>query len=183
MSKPDTQLAQPARRESRAGDYFDGVQLSLFPDGIGGPAAPPTPAISTENEEFFLSNKPSSISPKIPLPNDPHSISLSDPHSPVWGLGLFNQPKSRAESPPPSSILRPIKQRRSSIRPNRLGSISKSREHSHERALRSARWFVQPAEQGNGGLRNAVKAASETGSLKGKTWVCGLHNWRTYDSD
>lgn len=150
--------------------------MSLFPHGLGGPTAPPTPAISTENEEFFLSNKPSSINPKIPQPHDPHSISLSDPHSPVWGLGLFNQPKSRAESPPPSSILRHTKQRGSSIRARRLGSISESREHSHERALRSARWSVQPAEQGNGGLRNAVKAASETGILKEKIWVRGIYN-------
>lgn len=45
-------------------------------------------------------------------------------------------------------------------------------EHSHERAFRTAEWAVQPAEQGNGGLRNAVRAASEAGTLKDILWVC-----------
>ncbi|KAL9121850.1 MAG: hypothetical protein Q9187_001597 [Circinaria calcarea] len=171
VPKPDSEHATLARQESQVKDYLDAGELSLFTQGPAGPTAPPTPAISTENEEFFLSNKPSSINSKVAQPNDPHSIYLSDPHSPVWGLGLFNQPKSRAKSPPPSSILRHTKQQGSTTRVRRFGSISESREHSHERALRSARWSVRPAEQGNGGLHNAVKAASEAGNLKEKIWV------------
>lgn len=46
------------------------------------------------------------------------------------------------------------------------------REHCHDRAFRTADWTVQPAEQGNGGLRNAARAASEAGTLKDFLWVC-----------
>ena len=73
-------------------------------------------------------------------------MALSDPHSPAWGKSGFNQPRSRA-------------------------SRKSQRDQSHERAFNSVAWSVHSAEQGNGGLRNAVQAAVEAGSLEEKTWV------------
>ena len=52
-----------------------------------------------------------------------------------------------------------------------MSSIADIRQESHERALQNADWSVQPAEQGNGGLRNAVNAASRSGALKEKIWA------------
>lgn len=105
------------------------------------------------------------------------SLALSDPHSPLWGSGAYNQPKPRAASPPPASILKHGKSKEGIMEPTRLlgrsGTDEKQpREHSHDRAFRTAEWTVQPAEQGNGGLRNAVRAASEAGTLKDILWVC-----------
>jgi trehalose 6-phosphate synthase/phosphatase len=45
------------------------------------------------------------------------------------------------------------------------------RDGSHDRVFANAEWTVEPAEQGNGGLRNAVRAAEASGSLHEKTWV------------
>ena len=45
------------------------------------------------------------------------------------------------------------------------------RDHHRNSAFSEAVWKVESSERGNGGLRNAVKAASELGSLREKTWV------------
>ena len=143
---------------------------SLFVQGRVVTPGPKTPAIAIEeNEEFFLSNKTSYFDIKVVQTNNPPTSVPNDPHSPVWGRGAFTQPKSRAESPPSASILKHSKQRVKSMRSKRLDSSTKSVEH--DPAIKSAKWLVQPAEQGNGGLRNAVNAASRLGSLAEKTWV------------
>ena len=54
---------------------------------------------------------------------------------------------------------------------SRVSSIPDIRQDSHERALQTADWSVQPGDQGNAGVRNAINAASRTGALKEKTWV------------
>jgi trehalose 6-phosphate synthase complex regulatory subunit len=41
----------------------------------------------------------------------------------------------------------------------------------HSKVLADAEWTVEPAGKGNGGLRNAVRAAHENGSLQDRTWV------------
>jgi trehalose 6-phosphate synthase/phosphatase len=45
------------------------------------------------------------------------------------------------------------------------------RSESHDRVFSSAPWVVVDADQGNGGLRNAVEAAAREGKLGDLTWV------------
>ena len=142
-----------------------------------------TPAIPTEHEQFFLSNKPVPSSPyhsqvqqivNLPLPTP------SETHSPLWGRGYFIQPKSRAEDPPPVSILKHNKHAIKHTR-SRVTSVSDIREDSHERALKTAEWSIQPAEQGNTAIRNAIHAVERSGFIKEKIWVSFFLGYREYD--
>lgn len=171
--KPQPPLNTWAPSQSKADDENEGT-LSLFAKSFTNSPAAGTPAARDEHNGLFLPKdilKSDSLNSK-----DPHSLALSDPHSPTWGSGFFNQPKSQATAPPPASILRHTRHRlsirESSFLKKPTISARTSRETSHDRAFHSAEWSVQPAEQGNGGLRNAVQAASAAGSLKEKTWVC-----------
>ena len=174
VPKPDSQPLPNTwtPSQSKADDQNE-VTLSLFAKSFTNSPAVGTPAAITEHDGFFLPKallKSDALNSK-----DPHSLALSDPHSPTWGSGFFNQPKSQATAPPPASILRHNKHRssfrESSFLRKPVTSTRASRETSHDRAFHSAEWSIQPAEQGNGGLRNAVQAASVAGSLKEKTWV------------
>lgn len=99
----------------------------------------------------------------------------SDPHSPAWGTGRYlNQPISRASSPPPADILKHDQTAekaaalgRAGIRQPQLGN----RSDSHDRVFAEADWTVVPADQGNGGLRNAVQAAVRGGQLEDPIFV------------
>ncbi|MCJ1294745.1 hypothetical protein MMC34_006303 [Xylographa carneopallida] len=148
--------------------------LSLFALRLGNSASTQaTPAISTEHEQFFLSQKPSSFqsySPHLPQLKDLPATTPSETLTPLWGQGLFVQPKSRAEDLPPVSILKYAAEHDRTTR-SRVSSIPDIRQDSHERALQTADWSVQPGDQGNAGVRNAINAASRTGALKEKTWV------------
>lgn len=86
---------------------------------------------------------------------------------------MFNQPRSRASSPPPADILKHNKMKEKA---ELLGSAGIrqpqfKRSDSHDRVFAHAEWEVEPAEQGNGGLRNAVQAAVRSGNLEEKIWV------------
>ena len=53
-----------------------------------------------------------------------------------------------------------------------LPTLDSEEDHGSPRALLSdVDWAVKAAEQGNGGLRNAVKAAEKSGFLPDKMWV------------
>jgi trehalose 6-phosphate synthase/phosphatase len=56
---------------------------------------------------------------------------------------------------------------RAGIRQPQLGA----RSDSHDRVFANADWSVVPADQGNGGLRNAVNAAIRARKLHDKIWV------------
>ncbi|RFU31239.1 hypothetical protein B7463_g5122, partial [Scytalidium lignicola] len=146
---------------------------SLFPQRDLTP--PHTPTADTDHEEFFAQNENPDLSGYFPKQEGPRStIAPSDPHSPKWGLGrFFTQPKSRASSPPPADILKHNKTiekanalGRAGVRQPQLG-----RSESHDRVFALAEWEVVPADQGNGGLRNAVQAAGRNGNLEDKIWV------------
>ena len=96
----------------------------------------------------------------------------NESHSPVWGRTSFlNQPELRAEEPPSASIsavINPPQQR--NWRPE-IGSKDARATSQERHALKTAEWSITYGEQGNGGLRNAVYAATKSGSLKEKTWV------------
>ena len=138
---------------------------------------PDTPTADVHHDEFFAQD----INPDLHVAHYPKQegrnsvLAPSDPHSPAWGSGrLFTQPQSRANSPPPADILRHNKLvdkaaalGRAGIRQPQLGG----RSESHDRVFAHADWTVVPADQGNGGLRNAVQAAVRNGKLQDKIWV------------
>lgn len=111
----------------------------------------------------------------LPKENGSRSIvAPNEPHSPAWGTGrLFTQPKSRASSPPPADILKHNKTVEKARSMGRAGvkQPQSGRSESHDRVFAHADWSVVPADQGNGGLRNAVQAAVRNGKLHDKIWV------------
>ena len=142
----------------------------------------PTPTqpsiLNDDGEDFFLhgtkrASEKSAPPARPPLVSRISSIAGNEPHSPVWGrTSYFNQPKSRAVSPPPKDILKPSRDESGFSRGSNLADIREdSREDSRERALQSADWLIQPAEQGNGGLRHAVNAAIQSSALEHCIWV------------
>ncbi|KAI5463609.1 family 20 glycosyltransferase [Mariannaea sp. PMI_226] len=90
-----------------------------------------------------------------------------------WGIHA-NQPKSRANSPPPAALAehsRTIQKARELGRQGVIQPKSLVRSESHDRVFASAHWKVVNADQGNGGLRNAADAAARDGKLADYTWV------------
>ncbi|PBP25849.1 trehalose phosphate synthase [Diplocarpon rosae] len=137
---------------------------------------PQTPIADADDDGFFAPNENAELRGPFPKPgHHPRSlISPSDPHSPAWGAGrLLNQPRSRASSPPPADIRKHHKTVQKAKILGRAGvrQPQLSRSESHDRVFAHAEWTVVPADQGNGGLRNAVQAAVRNGKLHDKTWV------------
>ncbi len=101
----------------------------------------------------------------------------SEPHSPEWGKTFnWNQPISRAKSPPPVSVLHHGKGReRSRSQVRKAVQKQRSREKiggvDYDRRFSRAGWTVEKADLGNGGLFNAVRAANDQGILSEKLWV------------
>lgn len=136
---------------------------------------PTTPVRDIDHEEFFAQNDDSDLGASLPRQEGPRSIiAPSDPHSPAWGTNrIFNQPRSRASSPPPADILKHNKtvEKAESLGRAGIRQPQMERSDSHDRVFASAEWTVEPADQGNGGLRNAVQAAVRSGNLDEKIWV------------
>lgn len=160
----------PLKRTSTKLDTTE--KPSLFNNDI---TPPHTPTKDIDYNEFFA-QKDLELRTHFPKQDGPRSIiAPSDPHSPAWGTGkLFTQPQSRASSPPPADLLKSTKIAekaavlgRAGIRQPQLGG----RSDSHDRVFTHAPWTVVPADQGNGGLRNAVQAAVRNGKLNDKIWV------------
>ncbi|KAI9924655.1 hypothetical protein ASPWEDRAFT_110102 [Aspergillus wentii DTO 134E9] len=132
-----------------------------------------TPGAITDYEIF----KPyaSQSAGEIPYTDDPNGPGPSEPRSVSWGKSRkFNQPRSKATFHPEPSILnRPDPEDELSYHlDGAIDTISSEDDHGSPRALLSdADWVVKSAEQGNGGLRNTVKAAVEAGMLPDKMWV------------
>jgi trehalose 6-phosphate synthase complex regulatory subunit len=149
----------------------------LFARRHGAPPLVKTPGATVDNEHIFI--QPDQQDFKLILPpriNDPRSIARSDSHSPTWGMSSLKQPTSRARSPPPSSILRhnAKRERTASLlwrAQNEYRARERIRTINHERRFSQSNFTVEQALLGNGGLRNAIKAASDAGVLKEKTWV------------
>ncbi|KAI6246167.1 putative alpha,alpha-trehalose-phosphate synthase [UDP-forming] subunit [Erysiphe necator] len=94
----------------------------------------------------------------------------------TWGSRkTLNQPLSRASSPPSANILKhykPVWAQKSPLEDS-IPQVSPDlgRHDSRDRIFVDAEWTVVPADQGNGGLRNAVQAAERAGKVSDKTWV------------
>ncbi|POR35508.1 Putative alpha,alpha-trehalose-phosphate synthase [UDP-forming] [Tolypocladium paradoxum] len=90
-----------------------------------------------------------------------------------WGARA-NQPRSRANSPPPAEIFEHSRTLQKARELGRRGVIQPRpllRSDSADRVFSSAPWTVVDADQGNGGLRNAAEAAAREGKLNEYTWV------------
>ncbi|KAI1118955.1 family 20 glycosyltransferase [Nemania sp. NC0429] len=96
----------------------------------------------------------------------------ADEPSPSWGGRTF-QPASRANSPPPASILEHEKTYEKAKELGRQGIFQPrtARSDSHDRVFANANWRIVNADQGNGGLRNAAEAAARDGYEGEFTWV------------
>lgn len=97
----------------------------------------------------------------------------ADRGSPAWGARR-DQPKSRANSPPPA-LLNGDPHLNEKAKEMRRQGITQPRTYlrsdSHDRIFSSANWRIVNADQGNGGLRNAADAAAREGKLGDYTWV------------
>lgn len=197
---PDVQRPQSTNSTSSRKNPPETPAVSLFTPSVALTQSPgplvQTPGATTDHEKIFLSqiNRPMTL--RLPthlkqdLPQDgqstpaptlpPRSISQADLHSPGWGKSVtWNQPPSRAKSPPPSSILKHAainnKEKAAAMR-NNVHAINNGRRQrtktiSHERRFSEYNYSVDKAQLGNGGLFMAINAAVEAGFLEDKTWV------------
>ena len=100
---------------------------------------------------------------------------LSDLYSPsLDNTPFWNQPASRAKSPPPSDVryykaqvLETATRAWSGPTKNR----DRSRNTSNERKFTEDNYTIEQARRGNGGLFNVIDTVSDAGLLTDKTWV------------
>ncbi|KAJ6171918.1 alphaalpha-trehalose phosphate synthase subunit [Penicillium chermesinum] len=133
-----------------------------------------TPGARTEDERIFKAYASQSAG-EIPIADDPNGPGPNEPRAVPWGQSRkFNQPRSKATTHPEPSILsRPSSSKGSkeSVFLDGAGRPAPA-EHGSPRGLLSAEdWAVKAAEQGHGGLQNAIHAAEDAGILEQKTWV------------
>jgi trehalose 6-phosphate synthase complex regulatory subunit len=144
-----------------------GVQPSLFKTEVTPPDTP-----TEEFDQYALFANEDGF--PIQFPNDSEGIGRpADKNSPTWGMRP-NQPKSRANSPPPAALAEHSRTLRKARELGRQGVIqpkSLTRSDSHDRVFAHANWRVVNADQGNGGLRNAAEAAAREGKLSNYTYV------------
>ncbi|KAK4156650.1 glycosyltransferase family 20-domain-containing protein [Chaetomidium leptoderma] len=148
-------------------------QPSLFqPTNI---TPPITPTDDKKRDDPFLNED--GLRVHIPLGEPVVTDGLrapADRNSPTWG-GRLDQPMSRANSPPPPSLVtqgRLLQQKAKELgRQGVSQPRSLIRSDSHDRVFAHANWNVVNADQGNGGLRNAAEAAAREGNLGDYIWV------------
>lgn len=141
-----------------------------------GHTPPRTPNVDDVNELFAQTGLDQKQHPAATPGLGKKRLMRSDVHLPDWGKqAIFNQPKSRAAPLPSGSILdfaraydelqRQRKHARQSPK-SRAQSRSQSRAGSPgDRSFNNKTWTVEPAVQGNGGLTNAAREASEKGDF------------------
>jgi trehalose 6-phosphate synthase complex regulatory subunit len=187
LTRPQTAVSQAFPDEAQPPSLFTpSVNITGHLSQSPGPI-PPTPGGTTDHEKIFRPHIDRQFSLTLPKFKEGvgdliRSISRHDLHSPGWGKTTgFNQPPSRAKSPPPSSILRHGAQsvqdlKEKAIRAAAASAIKhhrrqRTRTTSHERRFSHNDYAVERATLGNGGLYNAIDAAVEAGICEEKTWV------------
>ncbi|KAI0442259.1 family 20 glycosyltransferase [Xylaria telfairii] len=108
----------------------------------------------------------------VPALQDEEFRGPVDKQSPSWGGRTF-QPKSRANSTPPASILEHGQTSQKSKELGQQGVFQPrtSRSDSHDKVFANATWRIVNTDQGNGGLRNAADAAARDVYDGELTWV------------
>ena len=136
-----------------------------------------TPGATTEHERIFSSQAPAAVEDDVNL------LTESEAHSPAWGsTSAFYQPRPQAAFSGSPSVLKhqePMIEVKEPLRETNTGEVrlssafDKDRRLSHSRRVSFSKidWTVVKAEQGNGGLRNAVRSATDAGYLGDKVWV------------
>ncbi|KAK6334100.1 hypothetical protein TWF696_002602 [Orbilia brochopaga] len=138
------------------------------------PSPPPTPPVHNADEIFFA--KPATPATSA----TPAGSSAPGDAIPPKLRRTLTQPTSRAASPPPRGILESKKM--VPVPADQLQAVSgaprqlpipkrKATLTDQSQLFSSAQWTVEPAEKGNGGLRNAINAALEAGGVDEVTWV------------
>jgi trehalose 6-phosphate synthase complex regulatory subunit len=175
VPQPEVDLAnRPLSRPLTA--CANGQEISLLNRAYG-QVTPPLTRRSTQQEELFLLKDINHSRDSIPSLKILNGMTPSEPLSPGWGRTFnWNQPSSRAKSPPPASVLQHGKGRgRSTSHVKRTVQKQRACEQlmaiSRDRKFSQADWTIVQADLGNGGLINAVKAATNQGTLKDKLWV------------
>lgn len=133
-----------------------------------------TPGATTEDEKIFRAYA-SRFAGEISIADDPKAPGHSEPRAVPWGRSnKFNQPRSKATIHPEPSILnRPTSrpEGRDSFPDDAPGRLVTDQAESPRALLSAVDWAVKAAEQGHGGLQNAIHAAEEAGVLQSKMWV------------
>lgn len=167
----------PIRSLSRpATSIGEGQEISLLNRAYG-QVTPPLTRRSTEQDQPFLLRDLNSSRESLPTSNSVDAITPSEPRFSLWGKpSTLNQPTSRAKSPPPVSVLHHDKGRQRS--PILTSSLLQKQtaldfilDSNRDAKFSEATWTIQTADLGNGGLCNAVTAASQQGILGDKLWV------------
>ncbi|KAJ5534707.1 hypothetical protein N7527_000961 [Penicillium freii] len=128
---------------------------------------PLTPGATTEDETIFKGYT-SRLADEIPIANDRLWHGPSEPRAIPWGHSRrFNQPQSKATDPPTPSI----SMRRDLSLDGSQDKWGMKHYNGTRTSISNADWVVKAAEQGHGGLQNAIHAAEKSNSLKDKTWV------------
>ncbi|CAJ2501254.1 Uu.00g041070.m01.CDS01 [Anthostomella pinea] len=146
------------------------LRTSLFaPHPTNSPPLTPTDSEgAVEDDDLFVNGD----GLRANVSDDGEYRAPADKESPTWGSRAF-QPKSRANSPPPSSILEDAKTLEKAKQLGRQGVSQPraTRSDSHDRVFANANWRIVNADQGNSGLRNAAEAAARDGYTGEYTWV------------
>lgn len=133
-----------------------------------------TPGATTDDEKIFKAYA-SQAAGEIPTSDDPVGPGPSEPRAVPWGQSRkFNQPRSKATfHPEPSILSRPGSRQESqnSFLDGSPNDVVRDPSGSPRALLSDDDWVVKAAEQGHGGLQNAVHAAEVAGILQDKMWV------------
>ncbi|KAF9883187.1 hypothetical protein FE257_003874 [Aspergillus nanangensis] len=143
-----------------------------------------TPGATTDHERIFTKAEQKQTGYPFPQVDDTTLMTESEAHSPVWGSTTsFNQPRPRPVIPPSPSILKHQEPVLNDARPSEKAHIHKApptipiyfnkqrRDSFRKISFSGAEWTIETAEQGNGGLRNAVRSATDAGQLADQVWV------------
>jgi HAD superfamily hydrolase (TIGR01484 family) len=137
----------------------------------------PTPPIIRDAGEFFA-QVPASSTAHFINPHDPDSLVRSDSYISEWRGGqLFHQPTSHVQGLPSSLISgytedEPPHRPRLTLKKSTKRAKHRSRSRSRDKKKHwGSEWSIEPAEQGNGGLTNAVRAAARGGTIDDVIWV------------
>ncbi|KAH8676117.1 family 20 glycosyltransferase [Xylariales sp. PMI_506] len=133
------------------------------------------PRTPTDDEDVITEHKLflNEDGTRIPLSDEESGTDFgpTDKESPVWGARL-NQPKSRANSPPPASLLDArVLQKAQELGRQGVVQPRQQRSDSHDRVFANANWRIINSDQGNGGLRSAADAAARDNHDAEYTWV------------
>ncbi|KAI0125619.1 family 20 glycosyltransferase [Xylariales sp. AK1849] len=147
------------------------IRPSLFaPHPANTPPRTPTEGEAISDDVLFENED----GVRIHVSDDDSSTDIgpTDRESPLWG-SRHNQPKSRANSPPPRSLLEHTRILQKAKELGRQGVVQprQDRSDSHDRVFANANWRIVNSDQGNGGLRNAADAAARDGYEAEYTWV------------